>query len=199
MDSLTSPENSLSQNSLSLGASLEALLFVAPASVTAAQLAAALELPVEEIERGLDELEVQYLAQAAERGLRVQRHRGRIQLISAPQAAPTIERFLGLEISGHLSRAALETLAIVMYKQPITRPQIDAVRGVNSDGVIKSLLQKGLVQELGRAEAPGRPILYGTTAEFLQYFGLGSLAELPPLKLEEALGEVEPHQEVLKG
>jgi segregation and condensation protein B len=195
MDSLSLPEISLS-----LSAQLEALLFIAPSSVTPAQLAAALDLPVEEIERGLDDLEAQYTAQSSQRGLRVQRHRGRVQLTSAPQAAPMIERFLGLEVSSHLSRAALETLAIVMYRQPVTRPQIDAIRGVSSDGVLKSLLAKGLVQEVGRAEAPGRPILYSVTSEFLQYFGLSSLADLPPLDLEGVSpSERGEHVDPLKG
>jgi segregation and condensation protein B len=80
-----------------------------------------------------------------------------------------------------LSRAALEALAIVAYEEPATRPQIDAIRGVNSDGVLKSLLGKGLIQEVGRADSPGRPILYSVTSEFLQFFGLSSLADLPPL------------------
>jgi segregation and condensation protein B len=92
-----------------------------------------------------------------------------------------VERFLGLDATSHLSRAALEALAIIAYQEPATRPQIDAIRGVNSDGVLKSLLSKGLIQEVGRAEAPGRPILYSITQEFLQHFGLNSLAELPPL------------------
>ena len=194
MDTLKSPVNTLK-----LGAMLEALLFVAPGSVTSAQLAAALDLPVEEIESELDELERQYQSQATERGLRLQRSRGRVQLTSAPEAALAVERLLGLEASSHLSRAALETLAIVMYKQPITRPQIDSIRGVNSDGVIKSLLQKGLVQEIGRAEAPGRPILYSTTTEFLQYFGLNSLADLPPLNLDPEVNRQTSGYEVLKG
>jgi len=76
----------------------------------------------------------------------------------------------------------LEALAIIAYKQPVTRPQIDSIRGVNSDGVLKNLLNKGLIQEIGRAEAPGRPILYSSTSEFLQYFGLNSIDELPPLE-----------------
>ncbi len=92
-----------------------------------------------------------------------------------------IESLLGLETSGRLSNAALEALAIVAYKQPITRPQVDAVRGVNSDGVLKSLLNKGLIEEVGRAETMGRPVLYATTADFLQHFGFSSLEELPPL------------------
>jgi segregation and condensation protein B len=108
-----------------------------------------------------------------------------VQLTTAPEIANQVEAFLGLEATAHLSRAALEALAIIAYQQPVTRPQIDSIRGVNSDGVMKSLLAKGLLQEVGRAEGPGRPILYGTTPEFLQHFGLGSLGELPPLILPE--------------
>jgi len=165
-------------------AGLEALLFVAPGAVTPTQLAAALELPLSDVERGLDELDALYQQAIPARGLRLQRYRGRVQLTTTPAAALAVEHFLGLEASSRLSRAALETLAIILYRQPVTRPQIDAVRGVNSDGVLKSLLLKGLVQEVGRAEAPGRPILYSATPECLQYFGLSSLSELPPLNLD---------------
>jgi segregation and condensation protein B len=169
---------------LSLEASIESLLFVAPGAVTPAQLAAALDLPLIDVEQGLENLRARYEAQPAEFGLRLQRHQGRVQLTSAPQAAAVIERFLGLESTSRLTRAALEALAIIAYQQPVTRPQVDAIRGVNSDGVLKTLLSKGLVQEIGRAEAPGRPILYGTTPEFLQYFGLNGLDEMPALQLE---------------
>ncbi len=164
---------------------LEALLFVASGEVNPTQLASALDLPLSEIERGLDELIVLYTAEKPGRGLRLQRFRGRVQLTTAPQVSGYVERFLGLESSSRLSRAALETLAIILYRQPVTRPQIDAVRGVNSDGVVRSLLLKGLIQEIGRAEAPGRPILYSATTECLQYFGLSSLSDLPPLNLDE--------------
>jgi segregation and condensation protein B len=85
----------------------------------------------------------------------------------------------------------LEALAIVVYRQPVTRPQIDAIRGVNSDAVIRTLLSRGLIQEVGRADAPGRPILYSTTTEFLQYFGLNSLDELPKLEGEDGMVEEE--------
>ena len=170
---------------LSLNACLEALLFVAPGAVTPAQLATAMELPVSEVEKLLDDLEAHYTRAGVESGLRMQRYRGRVQLTTAPQAALVVERFLGLDSGSRLSRAALEALAIVLYRQPVTRPQIDAIRGVNSDAVLHNLLLKGLIQEVGRAEAPGRPILYGATSECLQYFGLSSLAELPPLNLEE--------------
>jgi segregation and condensation protein B len=173
-------EASSSVNMLNLSASLEALLFVAPGSVTPAQLAAALDIPVREVEKGLAELEQSYRG----RGLRLQYHQGRVQMTTSPETAQAVERFLGLEASGRLSRAALEALAIIAYQQPVTRPEIDAVRGVNSDGVLKSLLSKGLIQEAGRAERPGRPILYSTTADFLRHFGFSSLIELPELSSE---------------
>jgi segregation and condensation protein B len=184
---------------LSLSAYLEALLFVAPGAVTPSQLATALEISTNEVNQGLAELESLYIAEGPRRGLRLQRHFGRVQLTTAAESAPSIERFLGLEASSRLSRAALETLAISAYKQPVTRPRIDAIRGVNSDAVLKSLLSKGLIQEVGRADAPGRPILYSTTPEFLQYFGLNTLEELPPLGLDEQLvPDEDPSPELLK-
>jgi segregation and condensation protein B len=165
--------------STNLEASLEALLFVAPAPVTVAQLSEALSLKPQEVEAGLRCLEKTY---ELGRGLSLQWHAGRVQLTTGPQFSEAVEKFLGLEATARLSRAALEALAIIAYRQPITRPGVDSIRGVNSDGVMKSLLNKGLVQEVGRSEGPGRPILYGTTAEFLQHFGLSSLAELPPFE-----------------
>lgn len=162
---------------------LEALLFVAPSPVTPAQLAKVLDVPTRQIENELEILEGEY----AQRGFRIQRHQGRVQMTSAPEAAPYIENLLGLEASSHLSAAALEALAIIAYKQPITRPQIDALRGVNSDGVLRSLLSKGLIEEVGRAETMGRPMLYATTLDFLQAFGLASLDSLPPLEAEDAV------------
>jgi segregation and condensation protein B len=155
-------------------------------------LAAALDLTVSNIEKGLDELEENLRA----RGLRLQRHAGRVQLTTAPELGESVERFLGLEATSRLSRAALETLAIIAYQQPVTRPAVDAVRGVNSDGVFKSLLSKGLLQEVGRSEGPGRPILFGTTPQFLQHFGLSSLTELPALNLPQVSDR---EVEMLKG
>ena len=178
---------------LPLSVKLEAMLFVAAEPVAPAQLAAALDVSPSVIERGLNELD----AALASRGLRLQRHAGRVQLTTAPELAELIERFLGLEATSHLSRAALETLAIIAYQQPVTRPQIDAIRGVNSDSMMKSLLNKGLILESGRADGPGRPILYSTTPEFLQHFGLNSILEMPPLARPEEEGET--HDEMLKG
>ncbi|MBI5702987.1 MAG: SMC-Scp complex subunit ScpB [Chloroflexota bacterium] len=193
MSELEQTDGQNSETELSLAAQLEAILFVAAEAVTPAQLAAALDVAPSVIERGLNELD----ASLQTRGLRLQRHGGRVQLTTAPQLAGLIERFLGLEATSHLSRAALETLAIIAYQQPITRPQIDAIRGVNSDSMLKSLLSKGLILESGRAEGPGRPILYSTTPEFLQHFGLNSILEMPPLARPE---EESPETgELLKG
>ena len=185
-----------SEIELPLSVKLEAMLFVAPEPVTTAQLATALDVAPSVIERGLNELD----AALATRGLRLQRHAGHFQLTTAPQLAELIERFLGLEATTHLSRAALETLAIIAYQQPVTRPQVDAIRGVNSDSMMKSLLHKGLILESGRADGPGRPILYSTTPEFLQHFGLNSILEMPPLAPPvEPQAEEENHDEMLKG
>lgn len=162
-------------------ARIEALLFVAAGAITASQLATALDIPVRVIDHCLEILEHRLASESQPHGLRIQHHHGRVQLTTSPDMAKDVERFLGLEISNKLSRAALETLAIIAYQQPVTRPEIDAIRGVSSDGVLKNLLSKGLVQEIGRAERPGRPILFATTSDFLQHFGLNSLEELPPL------------------
>ena len=181
---------------LDVPARLEALLFVTAEPVSPGQLATALEISVAAVEEGLQALE----SELQTRGLRLQRHGGRVQLTTAPEAAELIERFLGLEATSRLSRAALETLAVVAYQQPVTRPFIESVRGVSSDGVMKSLLSKGLVHEVGRAEGPGRPILYGTTPDFLQHFGINSLVDLPPLELPQAADENgNGHDEMLKG
>ncbi len=180
---------------LTLAAKIEAMLFVSAEPVPMAQLATALDVSVSVVERGLKELEDALQT----RGLRLQRLAGRVQLTTAAELAALIEEFLGLEATTHLSRAALETLAIIAYQQPVTRPQVDSIRGVNSDGMMKSLLSKGLIQESGRTDGPGRPILYSTTPDFLQHFGLNSIAELPSLAVPVESGSENGHDELLKG
>ncbi len=160
---------------------IESLLFVAPEAVTIDQLAATLEVAEEVVAEALAHL----AAECAGRGIRLQRQGRRLQWVTAPEAAPYVERFLGLQVSKRLSTAALETLALIAYRQPLTRAEIEATRGVNSDGVLRTLLGTGLIEEVGRLEQVGRPILYGTTFQFLQYFGLSSLAELPALEEAE--------------
>lgn len=175
-------EESINSTVIDIQAALEALLFIATGPVTPGQLAEVVDIPVEQVETELAVMSENY---QQKHGLRLQFHGGRVQLTTAPDLAPLAEKFLGLDVTARLSRAALEALSIIAYRQPVTRPEIDSVRGVNSDGVLKSLLNKGLLQEVGRAEAPGRPILYGTTAEFLQHFGLDSLQKLPSLEPAE--------------
>jgi segregation and condensation protein B len=161
---------------------LESLLFVASGPVTADRLAVALETSPAVVHSLLRSLEETYQM----RGLRLQwSSDNQVQLTTAPAASGVIERFLGLELTSRLSQAATEVLAIVAYMQPVTRPQVDQIRGVNSDGALRSLLSKGLIEEVGRLETPGRPILYGTTPDFLQHFGLAKLEEMPPLAEDE--------------
>ena len=164
---------------------VEALLFVAEGPVQAAEMAKALGVDVSEVEAALAELRESYTG----RGIRLLRERGRHQLASAPEAAPFVKRFLGLNPSAKLSRAALETAAIIAYRQPITRAEISAIRGVDSDGVIRTLLARELIQEAGRLEQAGRPFLYETSLEFLQYFGIEELEGLPALPTPEGDAE----------
>ena len=164
---------------------IESLLFIAGEPLMVAQLAQALELPADAIEAALDRL----TADCQSRGVRVQRQGDSVQLVSAPESAAVIERFLGVQPQPKLSPAALEALAIVAYRQPITRAQVDALRGVDSSGVIRALLGRDLIAEAGRLDTVGRPILYATTGEFLRQFGLSNLAELPPLELPELPSE----------
>jgi segregation and condensation protein B len=170
---------------------IESLLFVADRPVTVDNLATALDVSVEEVERILQELD----ADCQTRGVRLQRQGDRLQLVSAPEAGPFVERFLGLEISGRLSTAALEALSIVAYRQPATRAQIEAIRGVNSDSVLRTLVRRGLLEEKGRARTAGQPILYGTTFDFLEQFGLVGLQDLPDWQeLDRALQAKEDEQ-----
>ena len=175
--------SSLPENSLKTKAYIEAILFIAPGNVNPGQIAEVLNISKADVERAIEMLEKEYSEPESGRGLRIQRHRGRVQLTTAAQIAPVIERFIGLESRARLSHASLETMAIILYKQPITKPQIEAIRGVNCDGVVKSLLRKGLVQEIGRANTPGRPFLYSSTPELLQHLGLNSVEDLPAFDL----------------
>ena len=160
---------------------VEGLLFVASEPVTINHLAGAIECSETKIETALQQLQ----ETCRERGIRLQQLGKKVQLVSAPELADHIERFLGLSVSSKLSPAALEALSIVAYQQPVTRPEIEAIRGVNSDGVLRTLLNKGLVEEVGRLDTVGHPTQFGTTFEFLRYFGLEKIEDLPELDLPE--------------
>ncbi len=157
---------------------IESLLFVSDGPLDVPRLQRILEVERNELERALETLSVQ----CRERGVRLQRHGEAVQAVTAPEAGPYVEKLLGVQQSSKLSPAALETLAIVAYEQPITRAGIEAIRGVNSDRALSTLQARGLVAEVGRMDAVGRPVLFGTTFEFLQYFGLESKDQLPPLQ-----------------
>ena len=186
------------ENTLNHLAKIEVLLFVSSGLVSINQLSKALDITEAQVEGALADLETHY--KMGGHGLRLMRVKSRVQLTTDATLSKTVEDFLGLDTTSTLSQAALETLAIIAYKQPITRPEVDVIRGVNSDAVMRTLLQKGLIEELGRADTPGRPIYYGTSPEFLQYFGLETLESLPFIDfdaLEENLNGNGP-KDVLK-
>lgn len=178
---------------LALPALLEALLFVADGPQPIPRLASVTGASSAAVQAALLELQEHY----ATRGLRLQRTRDQVQLTTAPAATPYLELMLGVGGRQRLSQAALETLAIVAYRQPVTRPQVDEIRGVNSDSVFQNLLGKGLVDEVGRADGPGRPVLYGTTPTFLQHFGLNELGEMPDLLVEPLIPDADGGQMAL--
>jgi segregation and condensation protein B len=160
---------------------IEGLLFVASEPVTVNHLASAIDCTPGQVEAALQS----WQENSANRGMQLQRFGNKVQLVSAPELTEIVERFLGLTATAKLSTPALETLAIVAYRQPITRPQIEAIRGVNSDGVLRTLVSKGLVEEVGRLDSVGQPVLFGTTFEFLRYFGIANLDALPELDLPQ--------------
>jgi segregation and condensation protein B len=158
---------------------LEAVLFIADEPIPTADLALLFELSAGEVENRLATLERRFERQR--RGVVLRRVAGGWRLSTHPDTAPYLERFVGESRAGRLTQAALETLAIVAYRQPVSRTQLAEVRGVSCDGVIRTLLSRGMVQAVGRDQGPGQAILYGTTSQFLERLGLDNLSELPPL------------------
>ena len=168
---------------------LEAVLFVADAPIDVAALARTVNAPKHDVVAALD-----VLAESCRtRGVRLQHTGDVVQLVSAPQTAAYVERFLGLE-HPPLTNPSLETLAIIAYRQPITRTGIESVRGVDCDGPIRTLMARGLVEEVGRSPVVGRPVLFGTTVRFLEYFGLEKPDDLPPLPFTEEEREELPEE-----
>lgn len=159
---------------------LEAMLFLSGDPLTPSSFKGVAEMDESEIRQIMRDLIAEY--RGREGGILIAEIAEGYQMITNPQLAPWIKKFEGLNVSTRLSMAALETLAIIAYKQPIIKAEIEHVRGVSSDGVVKTLLDRRLIKIMGKKEAPGKPLLYGTTREFLQYFGLKDLTELPTLK-----------------
>ena len=166
-----------------LATAIESLLFVSGRPLQRAELRKLLNIDDVRLTCALQLLEYDLASQ--ERGVRLQRLGEQVQLVTAPENAAFVAALLGLPMTAKLTPAALGTLAVIAYRQPITRSQIEAVRGVNSDRALASLLQHGLVAEVGRAQTVGRPALFATTPEFLQQFGLTSLEQLPHVSLAE--------------
>jgi segregation and condensation protein B len=162
-------------------ADLEALLFVAERPLSRAELRVVARLSADELDERLGDLEVQL----RERGIRLLSSGDRVMLGTSPESGPLIARYLGAD-AVRLSPAALETLAIIAYRQPVTRGVIERIRGVDCGHVVRGLLHRRLIHEQGRAESPGRPILYATSMEFMERFGLTSLDDLPPLETDVA-------------
>ncbi|NLA11858.1 MAG: SMC-Scp complex subunit ScpB [Firmicutes bacterium] len=163
-----------------LKAIIEALLFLSEEPVRVKKIAAGTGIAAEEAQELLRELQEELTEQR--RGLRIFEIAGGYQMGTAPELAPHLEQAVGDEESGHLSSAALETLAIIAYRQPLTRPEMEAIRGVRCEHILQNLLKRKLIRVCGRKESPGRPLIYATTPDFLRYFGLNELEELPPLE-----------------
>lgn len=160
---------------------LESLLFITKKPVTLEELQAVIGIEKSIIERSIYDLLVEYET----RGINIAKIAGGYQMVTKPENASFVDKLIHSPILTTLSNAALETLAIIAYKQPITRLTIENIRGVNSDGVVQTLLEKRLIEETGRSEGLGRPILYATTVEFLRHFGLKDLSDLAPLPMDE--------------
>lgn len=168
---------------INIAAAIESILFVSGRPLEYDELRKLLDSDAGTLDAGLEALARQL--ESHERGIRLQRLGTQVQLVTAPENARYIAALLGLPMTARLTTAALETLAVIVYRQPITRAQIEAVRGVNSDRALASLIQHGLVVEIGRAQTVGRPALFATTPEFLQQFGLTTLDELPRPAIED--------------
>ena len=172
---------------------IEAILFVTGEPLSVDDLRAALDVTELELLSALEALGTHYELEA--RGIRLGRFGGCVQLTTNPDYAPYVERLLQPTPKKTLSQAALETLSVIAYRQPVTKAEIEAVRGVKCDYSVQSLMNKGLIGVLGRKETIGHPMLYGTTDEFLRHFGLESLSGLPDLKqftAEEVIAEPLP-------
>ena len=158
---------------------IESVLFVAETPVTAGELAEVLEVPLAEVETALERLQVSL--RDSGRGVVLRNVAGGWRLYSHPEAKPYLERFAATERAARLTSAALETLAVVAYKQPVSRGQVSEIRGVDSEHAMGTLERRGLIEATGRAQGPGQAILYGTTELFLEKLGINDVGELPPL------------------
>ncbi|MBQ7505477.1 MAG: SMC-Scp complex subunit ScpB [Ruminococcus sp.] len=175
-----------------LNAAIEAILFANGSSVEPSRIATALEISEGEARDRLEELKNEY--QNAQRGITIIKLGKSYQMVSVKEYAPYIRTVMDLRRNTPLSQAALEVLAVIAYNQPVTKSFVEQIRGVDCSGVIGSLTAKDLIEEKGRLELPGRPLLYGTTENFLRCFNISSIEELPPLPEDDAPAEDEDVQ-----
>ena len=175
-----------------LNAAIEAILFANGSSVEPSRIAAALEISEAEASERLEELKNEY--QNAQRGITIIKLNKSYQMVSVKEYAPYIRTVMDLRRNTPLSQAALEVLSVIAYNQPVTKSFVEQIRGVDCSGVIGSLTAKDLIEEKGRLELPGRPLLYGTTENFLRCFNISSIEELPPLPEDDAPAEDEDVQ-----
>lgn len=189
MEDVIGTQTSIQSSERQLAAAIESILFVSGRTLERAELRKLLEVDEARLEQGLQVLEQELVSQ--ERGIRLQLLGTQVQLVTAPENARYVAALLGLPMTAKLTSAAMETLAVISYRQPITRSQIEAMRGVNSDRALASLIQHGLVAEVGRAQTVGRPALFATTSDFLQLFGLTRLEQLPHVSPVGSLAEAQ--------
>ncbi len=168
---------------------IEAILFLNEAPMPLTRLCAALEISPEEVKPVIEELKGDFAS--AKRGLHIFETAEGFQMGTLPELAPLVEKAFSEDVSSNLTTAALETLAIIAYKQPVTRIEIESIRGVRSEQVLINLIKRKLIRISGRKDSPGRPLLYTTTGDFLKYFGLKDLNELPDLEIEEPVNKPE--------
>lgn len=162
---------------------IEGILFSWSEPLEIKEISETLEVSEAEVREALSRMEEEY--KSSDRGLRLVRVENTVQLSTKPEHYPEIHRFFAEKKKKNLSNAGLEALSIIAYKQPVTRLEIEEIRGVNCDGIIRTLTESGYIEEVGRLDRPGKPKLYGTTPVFLKKFGLRSLKELPPMEEEE--------------
>ena len=192
----------MSETNPEIKGAIEAIIFISEKPIPASDIQNILEgLDVETIQQIVNELKNEY--EQRKGGIKLVEIAGGYQMVSSPHCVNYVKKFYKIKHSEKLSMPSLETLSIIAYKQPITKMEIESIRGVNVDGVLKNLLEKELIRIVGRKEVIGRPFVYGTTRSFLEYFGLNSLQELPAIEefvstlsdKEDEMAEITPLQE----
>lgn len=175
---------------------IEAILFASGSSVEPSRIATALEITQSKAEKYLEELKNEY--EKADRGITIIKLKESYQMVTVKEFAPEIRKVMDLRRNTPLSQAALEVLAVIAYNQPVTKSFVEQIRGVDCSGVIGSLTAKDLIEEKGRLELPGRPLIYGTTENFLRCFNISSIEELPPLPEDDKKESDQVSEEQLK-